>query len=135
MKKQWFLFTVLSLFIASLVLTSLAVVPAAEAKGTETRITLRGSAQYPNAKGKAKYKVDGSEREFQVEVENVRALAGKTLNIFVNGNKIGTMRINNLGAGRINRNTEQGQNVPMISSGSTVQVKTAAGALVVSGKF
>jgi hypothetical protein len=135
MKKQWFLITVLSMFIASLLLTSLMIVPAAEAKGTETIVTLNGSAKYPNAKGKAKYKVDGSEREFQVEVENVKALAGKTLYVYANVSKIGSFTVNNLGAGGLNRNTDKGQFVPFIKAGVTIQIKTAAGVLVASGHF
>jgi hypothetical protein len=135
MRRPWFLFTVLSLFIASLLLTSLTFVQAAEAKGTETIITLKGGPKFPNAKGKAKYKVDGSEREFQVEVENAKALAGKTLSVYVNGVKIGSFKVNNLGAGGLNRNTDKGQSVPTIIPGTPVKVRTPAGFLVVSGSF
>jgi hypothetical protein len=122
--------------LAALLLGTFVMAPAAHAKGGDaTRIALRGSAQYPNAKGTAKYKAEGGEREFQVELENARSLAGKVLSIYVNGAKVGTMRVNNLGIGRFERNSDLGQSVPMIRAGSAVQIKTAAGGLVVSGSF
>lgn len=132
MKKQWFMIAMLVAFVASLALTSLA--PVAQA-ANDIRISLKGSAQFPNAKGTAKYKDRGGEQEFQVEVENVKKLAGKKLSVFVNGSKVGTMRINQFGAGRIELNSDRGDNVPAISGGSKVQVKTGAGVLVVSGSF
>ncbi len=132
MKKQWFMIALLVAFVASLALTSLA--PVAQA-ANDIRISLKGSAQFPNAKGTAKYKDRGGEQEFQVEVENVKKLAGKKLSVFVDGNKVGTMRINQFGAGRLELNSDRGDNVPAISGGSKVQVKTGAGVLVVSGSF
>lgn len=132
MKKQWFMIAMLVAFVASLALTSLA--PVAQA-ANDIRVSLKGSAQYPNAKGTAKYKDRGGEQEFQVEVENVKKLAGKKLSVFVNGNKVGTMQINQFGAGRLELNSDQGDKVPAIRGGSKVKVKTGAGVLVVSGSF
>jgi hypothetical protein len=135
MKKQWFMVAMLVAFVASLALTSLALAPVAQANNADIRIALKGSAQFPNAKGTAKYRDRGGEQEFQVEVENVKKLAGKRLGVFVNGNNVGTMRINQFGAGRLELNSDRGDNVPAISAGSKVQVKTGAGVLVVSGQF
>lgn len=132
MKKQWFMIAMLVAFVASLALTSLT--PVAQA-ANDIRISLKGSAQYPNAKGTAKYRDRGGEQEFQVEVENVKKLAGKKLSVFVNGNKVGTMQINQFGVGRLELNSSQGDKVPAIKSGSKVKVKTGAGVLVVSGSF
>lgn len=131
MKTQWKLIVMLSVFVASLMLSAFSVIETAQAKGTETRITLAGSARYPNAKGTAKYKV-GTEREFQVEVENVKALAGKRLSVFINGQKVGSFLVSSLGAGRL---TLRGTAIPPIQPGVTVKIKTGAGILVVSGKF
>ena len=111
------------------------IVPAAEAKGTETRIRLSGSAQYSNANGKAKYKVDGANREFQVELEDAKQLRGQKVTVFVDGQKVGNFAISQLGTGRMKLSTERGQAVPKIKAGSTVQVKTKAGVLIVSGRF
>lgn len=103
--------------------------------GTRTRITLTSAGTYANAKGKATYKVNGSEREFQVEVENIKKLAGQSVNVFVNGKKVGTATVDALGAARLNRNSDLGQTVPNIKAGDKVQVKNAAGVLIVSGSF
>ena len=134
--KGWAKVTVLAAFVAALLLGTLLYAPAAQAKGGDgTIIQLRGSAQYPNANGKAKYKAEGGEREFEVELEDARALTGKVLTVYANGAKVGTFRVNNLGNGRLERNSDLGQNVPNIHAGSPVQIKTAAGVLVVSGSF
>lgn len=134
MKKQWFLTTTVAAFIASLILVSLVVAPAAQAKGTEIRTSITGSAQYPNAKGTAKYKVNGTEREFQVEIENVKALAGRSLNVFVNGVKVGSMQVSALGVARLNLNNQLGAVVPAVSPGARVTIK-AGTVLVASGRF
>ncbi len=135
-KKQWLKVTILGVFMTALLLGTFMMAPAAHAKGGDaTRINLTGSAQYPNAKGTAKYKNEGGEREFQVELENAKALAGKMVDVYANGAKVGSFKVNRLGRGSMNRNSDQGQSVPNISAGSAIQIKTKAGALIVSGNF
>lgn len=135
-KKQWLKVTVLGVFLAALLMGTFMIAPAAHAKGGDaTRINLTGSAQYANAKGTAKYKNSGGEREFQVELENAKSLAGKTVDVYANGAKVGSFRVSNLGRGSLNRNTDRGQNVPNITNGSLIQIKTKAGAVIVSGSF
>lgn len=134
MKTKWQLVLMLGIFIVSLLATSFPMAQVAEAKGNDIRITLKGSAQYPTAKGKAKFKDAGAEKEFQVEVENVKALAGKTLTVIVDGKKVGTFKVNKLGIGRLNLNTIRGDAVPSIRSGSKVVVKLGK-QKVVSGQF
>jgi hypothetical protein len=102
-------------------------------KVTVRLATLSGSAAYPTANGKATYKVDNNGiREFQAELEDARTLRGKTLSLYVGTVKIGTMRINALGDGRLEL---VGATAPVIraSSTPTIRVRTAAGALVASG--
>ncbi len=120
---------------AAVLLTGVSHGAFASGGGTRTRVALAASANYPAAKGKAAYKVNGAEREFQVEVENVAALKGKTLRVTVNGVRAGTMTVSALGAARLNLNTTTGAAVPNITGGSKVQVKNGAGVLVVSGSF
>ncbi len=45
------------------------------------------------------------------------------------------MMVGGLGKAHLNRSTELGQAVPRVSTGNRVNVRTAAGALVVTGKF
>ena len=75
----------------ALVAIAAVLAPAAMASGggTTRTIALHGSVSFPNATGKAVYKVNGSERELQIEVEHIKVLAGKHVNVFVNGNKLG----------------------------------------------
>jgi len=135
MKKQWQLAVMVFVLLGSLVMSSFPLAQTAEAKGIVTKIALRGSALFPAAFGTAKYKVDGAEREFQVEVENITSLAGQRLYVVVNGARVGSFVVTSLGTGRLIRNTTRGQNVPFITAGSTVRVKTGAGAVVVRGTF
>jgi hypothetical protein len=102
-------------------------------KVTVRLATLTGSATYPTANGKATYKVDNNGiREFQAELEDALTLRGKVLSIYVGAAKVGTMRMNALGDGRLEL---VGAAAPVIrvSSTPTIRVRTAAGALVASG--
>ena len=121
----------------ALVAFAAVLAPAAMAKGggTTRTIALHPSVSFPNASGKAVYKVNGGERELQIEVEHIRALAGKHVNVFVNGNQLASPTVNSLGNVNVNRNTERGQFVPTIRTGSTVRVRTLGGTLIASGTF
>jgi hypothetical protein len=95
--------------------------------------TLSGSAAYPAVNGKATYKVDNNGiREFEAELQDARALAGKTLNVYVGAAKVGTMTINTLGDGRLDL---VGAKAPIIAASAKplISVRTATGALVASG--
>ncbi|HEX5166111.1 MAG TPA: hypothetical protein VFV93_11995 [Thermomicrobiales bacterium] len=107
----------------------------ADAKGAETIVRLKGSSSYPGVSGKAKYKVDGTQREFEVEIEDANRLIGKTLTVSVNGKTVGTMRVNSFGSAALERNTRLRQTVPTITSGATVRITTSTGVLVASGRF
>ena len=118
------------------IMTATAVVAApAQARGTTITATLHGAAAFPNATGSAKFKKDGANREFEAQVEHVRSLAGKRLTVFVHGTKVGRMLVGGLGKAHLNRSTELGQAVPQVAAGNRVNVRTAAGALVATGKF
>jgi opacity protein-like surface antigen len=121
------------LTVSLLALAALAVVaPAVQAKGGPgTRIALEASGSFPGATGKAKFQNQG-QRELEVEVEHVRWLAGKRVNFFVNSTKVGSARVNGLGAAQVNR---RGASFPTINAGTRITVKTAAGKLIVSGRF
>jgi hypothetical protein len=86
-------------------------------------------------KGEARYRTRPDRRDFRVQVENVNVPAGTALNVFVNGSRIGALTINSFRQGELERNTNDGHVVPVISTGTTVAVKTAAGATVASGTF
>jgi hypothetical protein len=127
-------------FISALIacIAFVVIAPAASASGgsTTTRtIALRGSVSFPNATGKAVYKVGGGERELQIEVEHILVLRGKHVNVFVNGNKLASPLVSSLGQIHVERNTDHGQAVPTITSSSTVRVRTLGGTLIAGGSF
>lgn len=128
--------TFITALIACLAL-AVAIAPAASAKGggTVRSIALKPSVSFPNASGKAVYKVNGSERELEVDVQGIRALAGKRVNVNVNGHLFATPRVNSLGHFTVTHSTSAGQSVPTITSGSTVRVRTLGGTLVAGGTF
>ena len=111
-------------------------VPTVLAKGGDaTRITLKSAKAFPVAKGSAKFKATAEERELQVEVEQIRRLAGRRVVFVVGGKKIATKKVNRFGAAETNRNSERGQFVPAVGAGTSVRVKTAGGVLIVKGSF
>ena len=111
--------------------------PAASASGTAVnrQIALKGSSSFPNATGSAQYQASGGQRELQVEVDHIKVLAGKHVNVFVNGSKWASPVVSSLGKIDVNRNTELGQSVPTITSGSKVRVRTLGGTLIAGGTF
>jgi hypothetical protein len=122
------------IFTASLVALAAFVIaaPAVQAKGEPgIRIALKSAAAFPGASGKAKFQNQG-QRELEIEVEHVRRLAGKRVSFFVNSTKVGSARVNGLGAAQVNR---RGASFPAINAGTRIKVKTAGGRLIVSGRF
>ena len=121
------------LSVSLLALAALAVAaPAVQAKNDPgTRIALKSSGAFPGASGKAKFQ-NRDQRELEIEVEHVRRLAGKRVNFYVNSTKVGSARVNGLGAAQINR---RGASFPSVGAGTRIKVKTAAGKLIVSGSF
>jgi hypothetical protein len=118
------------------VLAVIAPVAAARHGGGTTRtIALHGSVSFPGATGQASSKTSAEERELEVEVQHVRVLAGKRVNVFVNGTKWASPRVSSLGAFDVQRSTQRGQRVPRITSSSTVRVRTLGGTLIASGRF
>src|SRR6186997_2179433 len=120
MKRTWIITAVLAALVATAILA-----PTVQAKGG-TRIALKASKAYPGAGGSAKLQTEG-QRELEIEVEHVRRLAGKRVNFFVGRAKVGSARINGLGAAQINR---RGSSFPAVRAGTVVKVKMAGGATI-----
>jgi predicted PilT family ATPase len=128
--------TLISTLIAGLaMMAAIAPVASASGGGTTRTIALHASVSFPNATGKAVSKINGSERELDVEVQHIRALAGKHVNVFVNGNKWASPLVSSLGTIHVDRSTDRGQFVPTIKTGSTVRVRTLGGTLIAGGTF
>jgi hypothetical protein len=104
----------------------------------EVRINLSASSAFPSAKGYAKFKNRGGEREFEVELEHLRQLSNQRLGVCLNGSRVGSLKINSLGRGELNLNSDSGEKVPSVGANTKVQVHTnnsCSAALVASGQF
>lgn len=117
------------------VLALALIAPMAALAAIDWQITMGGSQAYPRANGSAQYQAQPGQREIQVEVQRVPALAGKTVTFSAAGMRLGSARVSALGQADITRNTEFRQIVPPIVRGSVVSVRTAGGQLIASGRF
>jgi hypothetical protein len=111
-----------------------AAAPAAFA-AVNWQVPLTHGAGFPTATGSAQYQAQPGQRELQIEVDHVRALAGQRVSFWANGVRFGSAIVSTRGVAQIDRNTELGQAVPKIVHGSGVAVRSAAGAKVASGRF
>lgn len=119
--------------LAAAALTLAVSVPAVLASGGDgTGIVLKPTKAFPAAKGSATFKAKAGERQLEAEVEHVRRLAGKNVTFFVGGKKLGTAKVDGLGAAHIERRNSA---APAVAAGTAVGVKTASGTLIVRGSF
>lgn len=128
--------TVGMVLIAALLLALVAAAPArAGSTATIKRAALSGTGSYSAVNGEAKWKVKGGERELEVQIEDAKKLAGKTLTVTIGGKRAGQMKVGTLGRARLVRSTEAGQSVTASVTGKNVRITTAGGKLVATGKF
>lgn len=100
-----------------------------------TLITLSrpAGAPFATAKGKAKYSNRGGERELEIEAENIPV--GTAVEFVLGGVVIGSGTASSLREVELNLNSDRGATVPASVAGQNVVVRTAAGAVIVSGSF
>lgn len=95
---------------------------------------LTAPANGSNPHGEAEYEVyDSGQHELEIEAEDVNAANGTVLTFVIDGNSLGQAQIFERRA-RLKLKTEDGQTVPMVNAGSTVQVKNGA-AVILNGVF
>jgi len=111
---------------------ALIPVPTATAATDVHRATLHGSASFPGVNGNAKFQRDDGVRQLEAQIEDAHALAGKMVRFRIDGKLVGTAKVNAMGTARINRS---GSVVPVVTTGSTIRVRTLNGTLVASGRF
>ena len=100
-------------------------------RGVELGARLNPSSAFPRAHGWARYESHRGWREFEMQVWNVRSLAGKRLTVRVRGTVVGTMRVRSWGGAHMLLH----RGLPSMSAGDLLRVRTGSGALVVSGQF
>lgn len=87
------------------------------------------------AKGSAKIKVRANEQEFEVEAQVSRKSVGAVLGVVVNDVVVGTMTVNKFGKAKLELNSENGDEVPVIAEGTIVSVVNADGVIILAGQF
>ncbi len=85
--------------------------------------------------GEAKFKVKGSERELEIEVEKLNLPLNTTLNVFIDNLKAGDLVLSSTMETRLELESERGQTVPNVITGSTATVVNSQGQTVLSGVF
>ena len=103
--------------------------------GSELSAVLTGAiinGVLPN--GFAQYEVEGNQSELEVRVRQVNLPIGTVLAVSINNTAVGNIVLSNGGEGRLRIQSYYGQNVPIITPGSTITVKNGA-ATILSGTF
>jgi hypothetical protein len=78
----------------------------------------------PGASGRARFESDRYDTQFRVEVQNVSVT--DTVDVFVNGDFVGTIVLNYLGQGELDLDARNGDTVPALQDGDEVEVVDAA---------
>ena len=85
--------------------------------------------------GVAKFKSHGNEREFEVEIERVNLPVNTSLGVFVDNLKVGDLILNSRLETEFELESERGQLVPNVITGSTVAVINSQGQTILGGVF
>jgi len=132
--------TLAAVLLAAYVLVLSSVAAFADGgSSTETKIeaALSGAGiggLTPKGEAEFEQKADGS-RKLEVEVEQVNLAAGASLDVLVDGQKVGAITLDSLMSGRLELETEHGQTFPLVNSRTRVVVADATGNTIVAGSF
>jgi hypothetical protein len=85
--------------------------------------------------GEAKFKVSGSDRELEVEVERLNLPANTMFTVFIDNVKVGDLVLGPTMEAKLQFESERGQTVPNVITRSTVVVANSQGQTVLSGVF
>ena len=130
MNRLWKVLALLSLSAIALAI----VVPLALASAARVATLKPVVGSYPGARGTAQYQSLPNERELDVEVDHLGALAGKRVVLYVGGSKIGTAQVSSRGVVELTRNTETGRSVSQVRTGTPVALATDK-AVILVGSF
>ena len=84
--------------------------------------------------GYAEFEVHSSRIELEIRVRQVNLPPGTSLSVLVDNTAIGTLALENSGEGRLRLRTDNGQTVPAVVAGSTIQINNG-GTTILSGRF
>ena len=95
---------------------------------------LVGSVTSPEISGRAAYDVDDGAAELKVAVRAAGTAAGRTLAVFIDGAPAGNVTLDDDGRGALRADSEDGQTVPAVTAGSTIEVRQDD-QVIASGQF
>jgi hypothetical protein len=96
---------------------------------------LTGSAAHPTAAGRAEYDVDrDASSKIEVEVRGLSALAGQTVDVYIDGVLAGSLVVGADGRGEFRANSRDGQTVPVVATDSAIELRLGA-AVVAASRF
>jgi hypothetical protein len=75
-----------------------------------------------NPHGLSTFRMQGPERELEIEVENLSFPQGTALSAIVDGVNVATLIVDDRQRARITLRTINGQQVPFVNEGSTIEV-------------
>jgi hypothetical protein len=84
--------------------------------------------------GYAEFEVHSSRVELEVRVRQINLPPGTSLSVFVNNAAVGSFSLESGGEGRLRLRSDNGQTVPAVVAGSTIQIRNGA-ATILSGIF
>lgn len=88
-----------------------------------------------NPHGHSEWQLDvNGNREIEVEVEDLNLAQGTVLTAFVDGANIGDLTVDDRQKAKLKLRTQNGQSVPVVNDGSTVDVRSG-GTVLVAGVF
>lgn len=128
--KMFALFAMLAAWVSAPLLTD-----SVKADGTPLILVRTAALAAPsgsvNPHGDATWELyQSGNREIEVEVEDLSLPPGTVLTAFVDGTSIGQLVVDDRQKARIKLKTEDGQSVPTVNNGSTVQVRNGSTVLV-----
>ena len=85
-------------------------------------------------RGYAAYEIHSSRTELEIRVSQVNLPIGTSLSVFVGGSQVGSLVLESGGEGRLRLRSDRGENVPVITPGTTIELRNA-GAVILSGTF
>ena len=107
---------------------------ATAAAATDLSAGLVGSVTSPEISGRAAYDVDDGAAELEVAVRAAGTAAGRTLAVFIDGAPAGNVTLDDDGRGALRADSEDGQTVPAVTAGSTIEVRQDD-QVIASGQF
>ena len=130
-----FLAAATGLLVAALLLVLVTAAPV-HAKSAETikRAALAGTTAFSAVNGEAKWKSKGGERELEIQIEDAKKLAGKTLTVRIGGKAVGAMKVSALGGPGWSGTPKPGRTCRPRWPGREVRITTATGKLVAWGR-